>query len=119
MSAIAQGLARQGQSSGTARYFPGSLTFVYTRSWAANSSWYNEFFPHMSLGGKTPEEVYNRMPPVNRSPRFEMRTAWPRASPCAAPQTLVKEKPGVRLEPNISFLEGRKHLPHVKLRRVA
>jgi hypothetical protein len=82
-------------------------------------SWYNEFRPHMSLDGKTPEEVYRGVPPKNRSPRFEPRAAWPRASPCAAPQTLVKGKPGVKLQLDVSFLEGRKHLPIVKLHRVA
>jgi transposase InsO family protein len=83
------------------------------------TSWYNEFRPHMSLGGKTPAEVYLGTPPKNRSPRFEARDAWPRGSPCAAPQTLVKGKPGVRLALDVSFLEGRKHLPLVTLRRVA
>lgn len=83
------------------------------------TAWYNEHRPHMSLGGKTPEEVYRGVPPKNRSPRFEPRAAWPRASPCAAPQTLVKGKPGVELQLDVSFLEGRKHLPIIKLRCVA
>jgi hypothetical protein len=81
--------------------------------------WYNEHRPHLSLDGKTPNEVYRGIPPSNRSPRFEPRAAWPRGSPCAAPQTLVKGIPGVRLELDVSFLEDRKHLPIVKLRRVA
>ncbi len=55
----------------------------------------------------------------NRSPRFEARAAWPRASPCAAPQTLVKGRPGVRIELDVSFLEDRRHLPLIRLRRVA
>jgi hypothetical protein len=73
----------------------------------------------MSLNGKTPDEVYHGVPPKNRSPRFEPRAAWPRGSPCAAPQTLVKGKPGVRIELDVSFLEERNHLPIIKLLRVA
>ena len=83
------------------------------------ANWYNEFRPHMSLGGKTPQEVYDETPPANRSPRFEPHAAWPRGSPCAAPRTLVKGKPRIRLELDVAFLEGRKHLPLTKLRRVA
>ena len=83
------------------------------------ASWYNELRPHMSLGGKTPNEVYHGTPPKNRSPRFEPRFAWPRASPSAAPMTLVKGRPGVRLDLAVSFLEGRKHLPLVRIRRAA
>jgi hypothetical protein len=37
----------------------------------------------------------------------------------AKPQTLVKGKPGVRLEPAVTFEAGRKHLPIITLRRVA
>jgi hypothetical protein len=73
----------------------------------------------MNLGGKTPEVVYHGVPPKNRSPRFEPHAAWPCTSPYAAPRTLVKGKPGVAIELDVSFLKGRKHLPIVKLRRVA
>jgi len=82
--------------------------------------WYNEHRPHMSLGGTTPHEVYRReRHPANRRPRFEPRPNWPRPSPCAQPVTLVKGKPGLRLELDVQFLGGRKHLPIVRLRRAA
>jgi len=61
-------------------------------------SWYNEHRPHTTLDGKTPNEVYDNAYPANRKPRWEPRPRWPRGSPCAKPQTLVKGKPGVRLE---------------------
>ena len=54
--------------------------------------------------------------PVGPSPP---RLPGGRGSPCAKPQTLVKGKPGVRLEPAVTFEAGRKHLPIITLRRVA
>jgi transposase InsO family protein len=81
--------------------------------------WYNRHRPHETLGGKTPNEVYYGRFPKNRMPRFEPRSAWPRASPCAKPITLVKGKPGVRVELHVSFYQGKKHLPIVRLKRTA
>jgi hypothetical protein len=52
--------------------------------------WYNETRPHMTLRGRTPNDVYHAMRRANRSPRFETRARWPRASRCARPRTLVK-----------------------------
>ena len=56
---------------------------------------------------------------MNRQPRFEPRTHWPRGSPCAKPVTLVKGKPGVRLTCEITFQGKRRHLPVVTLNRAA
>jgi hypothetical protein len=68
--------------------------------------WYNTHRPHMSLAGRTPEEVYRRQPAANRQPRFEARPRWPRHSPCARPVTLVQGKAGVRLELEVAFVGG-------------
>jgi len=81
--------------------------------------WYNEHRPHDTLKGATPNEVYFRRKPANRDPRFEPRPGWPRASPCAKPQTLVKGQPGVVLDLEVTFVKGRRHLPRVTLRRAA
>jgi transposase InsO family protein len=83
------------------------------------AAWYNRHRPHMTLGGRTPDEVYHRLRPMNRQPRFEPRTHWPRSSPCAKPVTLVKGKPGVRLTCEITFQGKRRHLPVVTLKRAA
>ena len=40
--------------------------------------WYNEFRPHMTLDGKTPNEVFFSRPAANEQPRFEPRKLWPR-----------------------------------------
>jgi hypothetical protein len=78
--------------------------------------WYNAFRPHMTLHGRTPDEVYHaERRPANRRPRFEPRTSWPRASPSAWPQTFVKGRPGARFELQVKYLKGRKHLPLVTL----
>jgi transposase InsO family protein len=84
---------------------------TFLRELALFSSWYNEFRPHMTLKARTPDEVYHAKPPANRRPRFEPRPGWPRGSPCARPQTLIKGQPGARLELQVEFLKGRRHLP--------
>jgi transposase InsO family protein len=81
--------------------------------------WYNEHRPHMTLEGKTPNEVYFARRPANRRPRIEPRSDWPRGAPCAKPQTLVAGKPGDRFTLQVDFHEGRKHLPIVTLKRAA
>jgi hypothetical protein len=83
------------------------------------SDWYNKVRPHMSLGGRTPREVYEKLRPANGAPRFEPRSRWPRASPCAKPQTLIKGQPGARLELVVTHHKGRTHLPVVSLLRGA
>jgi hypothetical protein len=82
-------------------------------------AWYNEHRPHMTLEGKTPNEVYETRVPANRKPRIEPRPRWPRGSPCAKPQTLVAGKPGKHFEMNVNFHEDRRHLPIVTLQRAA
>jgi hypothetical protein len=81
--------------------------------------WVNEHRPHSDIGGRTPGELYRRQRPGNRQPRFEPRRDWPRGAPCSKPWALVKGKPGVQLEVNVQFYDGRRHLPIVELQRVA
>jgi transposase InsO family protein len=81
--------------------------------------WYNGHRPHTRLRGRTPNEVYRGEFPANPKPRFEPRSRWPRGSPCSGPWALVKGKPGARLELQVKFLHGRRHLPLVSLARAA
>jgi putative transposase len=81
--------------------------------------WYNEHRPHSTLAGKTPNEVYFRLRPANQRPRLEPRERWPRPSPCAEPRTLIAGQPGDRCTLEVSFLDGRRHLPIVSLKRAA
>jgi transposase InsO family protein len=81
--------------------------------------WYNTERPHTTLKGATPDEMYFRQRPTCRKPRFEPRRNWPRPSPCARPQVLVKGHPGVHFAASVDFLAHRRHLPRVTLTRVA
>jgi hypothetical protein len=82
-------------------------------------SWYNSLRPHSWLRGATPDEIYHRNRPAIRAPRFEPRRRWPRRSPCASPQTLIRGQPGVRLDLQVQFLCDRRYLPIVTLKRAA
>ena len=68
-----------------------SKTFRQELSWF--TVWYNQHRPHSTLGGRTPDEVYFRQRPANRSPRFEPRTLWPRPAPCALPRCWSRDSP--------------------------
>jgi len=92
---------------------------TFRRELAVYSSWYNGHRPHTWLGGATPDEIHYHRRPVSRAPRFEPRPRWPRRSPCAAPQVLVRGQPGVRLELEVHHHSGRRHLPIVTLVRAA
>ncbi|MDP6718918.1 MAG: integrase core domain-containing protein, partial [Pirellulaceae bacterium] len=82
-------------------------------------AWYNEYRPHTTLDGWTPNEVYLGRRPTNQRPRIEPRAHWPRPSPCARPRTLVAGEPGDRFTLNVEQFQGRRHLPIVTLRRAA
>ncbi len=82
-------------------------------------AWYNEYRPHTTLDGKTPNEAYFRLRPNNRRPRIEPRERWPRRAPCAEPATLIAGQPGDRFTLDVNFQDGRRHLPIVSLKRAA
>ena len=81
--------------------------------------WYNESRPHMTLHGRTPNEVSHSRPPANEKLRIESRRDWPRKSPCAKPQVDVEGKPGDPVIIEIDCLEGCRHLPVIHIRRAA
>jgi transposase InsO family protein len=62
--------------------------------------WYNEHRPHKYLAARTPNEVYSQSPPL---PRIE--------------ETPNRELPKMTVA--ISYFEGRKHLPIIKIRAAA
>ena len=81
--------------------------------------WYNEWCPHTTLGGKTPNEVYFSRPAAHEQPRLEPREGWPRSSPCAKPQVDIEGERGDPIVLEIDCLEGRRHLPIIRTRRAA
>jgi len=64
-------------------------------------SLYNEFRSHEYLGSRTPMEVYNHSPPS------------------APPLKLVHTSEVPKLELHVSYLEGRKHLPIIDIKKAA
>ena len=91
----------------------------FRRQLGCFKTWYNEFRPHRTLDGLTPNEVYLGQRPANRRPRIEPRQLWPRRSPCARPRTLVAGQPGDRFNLQVHFHDSQRHLPIVTLRRAA
>jgi hypothetical protein len=81
--------------------------------------WYNRHRPNQTLRGRTPWEVYSERRPANAKPRFEPRPGWPPGSSCASPQTRIRGDRGAPLTLLVGYLEGRQHLPVVKLRKAA
>jgi hypothetical protein len=77
---------------------------------ALYADWYNEHRPHMALAGKTPNDVFHgRRRPVRR---YEPRPKWPhRPRRCRAG--------GDRLRLVVSYVEDRRHLPVIELKRAA
>jgi Integrase core domain len=81
--------------------------------------WYNEHRPHTTLQGRTPDEVYFRRFTANRRLRIEPGPDWPRGSRCALPRVLVAGQPGDKFDLDLEHIDGRAHLPIVKLRHAA
>ena len=72
------------------------------------ATWYSTHRPHMALAGRTPEEVYRARTPRRR--RFEPRPNWPHQG---------RRDTGDNFRLELSYVENRKHLPIVRLRRAA
>jgi transposase InsO family protein len=74
--------------------------------------WYNEERPHRRFDGATPAEIRDGTLPATKGPRFETRARMP------TKQRLRAER-GVVVELDVGYVEGRRHLPVVRLKRVA
>ena len=81
--------------------------------------WYNEYRPHDTLDGKTPNEVHFSRSAANEQPRLEPRERWSRGSLCAKPQVDVEGDPGDPVILEIDCHKGRRHLPVIRARRAA
>jgi hypothetical protein len=74
------------------------------------ATWYNQWRTHMALAGKTPRDVYDGRSVVRR--RIETRPQWPHR-----PRRSTGDVTKIQLA--VSYVEGRKHLPVIELRRAA
>jgi putative transposase len=81
--------------------------------------WYNAHRPHSALAVRTPDEIYNALPPACEKPRLELRSRWPVDSKCAAPQAPVDREHARVVALDVTFLRGRRHLPILSLQRAA
>jgi hypothetical protein len=80
--------------------------------------WYDEHRPSQALGGRTPREVYDGLRPANAKPRIEPSGGWPLEASCAS-QTAARDERGATVTVIIGYVEGRRHLPIVELRKAA
>ena len=81
------------------------------------ADWYKQDRAHLGLHGNTPHEIYHALSPARERPRYEPRARWPRSASCASPRTPVAGHRGTRLQLDVRYHWGRKHLPIVALRR--
>jgi transposase InsO family protein len=86
---------------------------------ACSVAWFHEWRPHQGLGGRTPNEGYDRKTPANTKPRIELRPRWPRGSPCAEPQARVTRRKVSRLTLSVKFVDGHRQLPVVEVKIAA
>ena len=80
--------------------------------------WYNEHRPHMSLNGKTPNEVYFHRHAANAKPRTETRPLAKHSITCAKPRMCIAGRSGAKVKVKLEFLDGRRHLPILKVERI-
>jgi len=95
------------------------LLATFEHELALYCSWYNGRRPHTWLDGATPDEIYYHRRSACRAPRFEPRQRWSQRSRCAAPQVLVRGQPGAKLDLEVRYHAGRRHLPIITLKRAA
>jgi transposase InsO family protein len=81
---------------------------------SAYVTWYNEYRPHQGLGGVAPAERLGRTSNTRR-PALELRpSSRARGHPRGARSRACRA-----LELRVHYLEGRRHLPVIELRKAA
>ena len=81
-------------------------------------AWYNEYRPHQSLAGRTPNEIYDGTRSARDASRFETRTE-PRNGKNDAIDEQDQVEYVTKLRLVVSQLDCRSHVPIVKLERAA
>ena len=83
------------------------------------ADWYNRVRPHERLGGATPEEVHDGVEPLCNQARLEPRHRWLQRARHAAARSSIGPRRDPRLALDVRYVDGRRHLPVVRLERVA
>ena len=117
--AVVERFIRTMEDEGTRRILVPQRRNTFRSEISSFVTWFNQHRPHMTLEGRTPNEVYLRLRPANLRPRIEPRKRWPRGAPCAVPRTLIAGQPGDRVAMQVDFYDGKRHLPIVSLKRAA
>jgi len=117
--ALIERFIRSMKSEGTRRILVPFTLDAMRRELIIYLAWYNEHRPNQALNGLTPHEVYEGRRPANAMPRLEPRPKWPASSRCASPPARIRGSCGARFSLVVGYLEGRRHLPIVELRRAA
>ncbi|MDR0609157.1 MAG: hypothetical protein LBG58_03530 [Planctomycetaceae bacterium] len=55
---------------------------------------------------------------INTKPRIETRSKVKHSTPCAKPRMCIAGKYGTKIKLHLEFLEGRLHLPIIKVERI-
>jgi transposase InsO family protein len=79
--------------------------------------WYNEVRPRQTLGGRTPNEVRLGIQSARDGPKFETRPVLQKGK--GRCRDLFKMTPSNDLTLVVDFLEDRRHLPIIALKRAA
>jgi putative transposase len=79
--------------------------------------WYNDARPHQSLGGRTPNEVYLGIPSARDGPKLETRPVIMKSMGLRKRRHEVVATSDLMLV--VGYLEHRRHLPIVSLKRAA
>jgi len=79
--------------------------------------WYNSCRPHMTLKGRTPDEIYFNLRATNTLPRIEPRPKVRHSTLCAKPRVMMAGKAGRHVDLRLLFLEGRSHLSVLTIQR--
>ena len=94
-------------------FWPGSPSLAATRRYGAVE---NPCLFGCCAGTKLAGPLH---PAANEIDRIEVRPHWPAGASCATPPAAIDGEPGQKLELVVSYHADRKHLPVIKLKRVA
>jgi len=84
---------------------------------ASHFHWYNDARPHQSLSGRTPNEVYLGIPGAREGPKFQTRSGIMKSTGRRKRCYEVVATSDLALV--VGYLEHRRHLPVVSLKRAA
>jgi hypothetical protein len=80
--------------------------------------WYNEYRPHQTLHGRTPNEVYESRFSAREGPRLEPRPKYPLKARDGNQVSTLGQR-AANLQVVVTYLDNRRHLPIISLKQAA